>query len=251
MAQYNSNYNGSQIDTAVQKITNLESETASSDGNKISLVTTGEKYTWNNKLSASSFTNNNKGTSIEKVMVADASNGLGYSTPSDLASVLGVFDPTNWINLHNKNLNSISNTFGYYYEDTTNTPSGYGIVMDQSKGNMKVQLACNHFGTEAFIRSKTDLGWSPWKNIANNTIEFAQGDANDLRAGVYAVNASVHSNLTHFPSDKYGILICFVCNVTNGSSDVRLQLAFNSTMLHFYARLKWDGSWTSWKTINL
>ena len=41
-------------------------------------------------LTAASFTNNNKGTSVGKVMVADSDNGLGYSTPSDLASVLGV-----------------------------------------------------------------------------------------------------------------------------------------------------------------
>lgn len=72
------------------KDTTYSSEAAAQGGTAVSLCTTGEKYTWNNKLSASSFTNNNKGTSVEKIMVADASNGLGYSTPSDLASVLGV-----------------------------------------------------------------------------------------------------------------------------------------------------------------
>ena len=64
--------------------TTYSSQAAASGGTGVSLCTTGEKYTWNNKLSASSFTNNNKGTSVGKIMVADASDGLGYSTPMDM-----------------------------------------------------------------------------------------------------------------------------------------------------------------------
>lgn len=71
-----------------------------SNSNGTITITSTDTNTWPSKVSqltndsgfltAASFTNNNKGTSVGKIMVADASNGLGYSTPSDLKSVLGI-----------------------------------------------------------------------------------------------------------------------------------------------------------------
>lgn len=49
---YDSSYTGEQIDAAVAKVNGLESKTAASGGTDESLVTTGEKYTWNGKQDA-------------------------------------------------------------------------------------------------------------------------------------------------------------------------------------------------------
>ena len=149
---------------AVFTDTTYSSEAAASGGTDVSLCTTGEKYTWNNKLSASIFTNNNKGTSVGKIMVADASNGLGYSTPSDLASVLGVIVNKG----HNKVLSDANTWRGNFYCDiasttVANTP-GDGIYINLEVQE-SVRLQLNYHNNRAKFRLYWFDTWTEWRTM--------------------------------------------------------------------------------------
>ena len=58
MAQYTSSYTGAQIDSAIEKTNSLpnSSVAAAQGGTTLSLVTTGEKYNWNNSSSRIDYT---------------------------------------------------------------------------------------------------------------------------------------------------------------------------------------------------
>lgn len=159
MAQYNSNYNGSQIDAAVQKITNLKSENASNGGNTTSLCTTGEKYIWNNKTS-----NTGTVTSVSVKMNGATKGTVTTSGTIDLGTVL-----TSHQDISGK-------------ANKATTLSGYGITNAYTKTEIDT-LTCH--------TRKTDFNLSVLKQaVADQNLEkygLKVGDQKTINGYTYVI----------------------------------------------------------------
>ena len=121
------------------------------------------------------FTANNKGTSVDKILVTDANNGLGYSTPSDLASVLGVYNVAFRMSpLVKKDLNDIYPNMQFLNvwqcDSCSNAPStwGYLIVFRWATGSGNLEFTQVFVKTETpkvWIRGYDSVSFSAWKEF--------------------------------------------------------------------------------------
>lgn len=138
--------------------TTYESKAAASGGTAVSLVTTGEKYTWNNKANSSH-------THSSITTVGD--NRSVATKPSDYGNKI-IFQGLKY-----------GTTIGSPSSDTYSYLIGLRGWADSSGGNAH-ELAFNDTGI--YIRNGATTTWGNWKKLAtisdvNNAIQTAIGDA--------------------------------------------------------------------------
>lgn len=164
--------------------------TVSSDANGNITISSTDTNTWPSKVSqltndsgfltAASFINNNKGTSVGKIMVADASNGLGYSTPSNLATVLNIPSGSSFSHagVSNTNCNSMYpdlNKFGVWAcRYSSNSPANFGFLMAfrWGSGSDCLQVFFGEEETGIWYRGIYDgyngTNWTSWKKLTGS-----------------------------------------------------------------------------------
>ena len=158
--------------------TTYSSKTAASGGTDVSLVTTDEKYTWNNKQDALV-----SGTNIKTI------NGNSILGSGDLTiSVNTNFSGTTFysgnkdVAEHNAN-NAVKNGNYYYTSNGPATSLGAtatnGALYVQSYSDVWVgQIAQDYNNGHLYVRGKNGSSWQAWKTVPTATFSTT-----DLTAG--------------------------------------------------------------------
>ena len=169
--------------TTDDKITigsNLESKAAASGGNAVSLVTTGEKYTWNSKQDALAFEGTYNETSNKvatESTVSDAITGLSYQEVGGDGKYIKAISETNGV------INATVETM-----DTTPTASSTKAV---TSGGIKTAL-----DTKANLASPTFTGTpnAPTAAAGTNTTQIATTAfvVNEIDAKMASTDAMIY-----------------------------------------------------------
>ena len=179
--------------------TTYESKSAASGGTDLSLVTTGEKYVWQNKQNALPFANGKYGIDISGT--ADYSNIVNAPTAQG----------GSWNNLvpaaNNKALFSRPNEF-VTDGPAENGGSFHAIVIRGTSASDVTQLALGQGGNEVYYRRRTSTGWEPWfllnSGVLERGIAFANiGASKTVRIGPSSISHPYSLELKISASSDY------------------------------------------------
>lgn len=229
--------------------TTYESKTAASGGTDVSLVTTGEKYTWNNKASTASpeFSGTPtaptaaSGTNTTQIattaFVTSAINGL--PTPMQFIGTVGTDGTTTWANL----ATASSNNEGYTYKVITDHSAETGkpaakigdTIISNGSEWIVVPSGDEPSGTVTSITLKAGNGIS--LNVDNTAIT-SSGSRTISHANTSNQSSSSNSGRTYIQSvtlDDYGhVTGLSTATETVTNTDTKLQVAAVTSGTTYY-----------------
>ena len=213
--------------------------------------------------------NYDKGTNVNGIAVTGSTgtvNDLGFSSPSDLAAVLGGTLKTGYTS-------DLNNTFTpgvYEFEHTDpNKPINYGACLVFRKSNTRIyQLAYGYDNLttcHTYFRMYAD-SWTAWQEVTTEMPTFYKNFAtlSGLVTGINDINITYNSGITDLNdvSNKY-LWTRFTSKPTNAPSGLsteggfllhaainpstnKVQFMFDYDGAHGFFRTYWGTSWRAW-----